>query len=173
MNEEEHESFARFFCPCLTVVGRFYRTLMQYQPMPLNTDEEEERDVFQARSTIVEESAHSYCPTANSSVLQMSERTLSTRLPADECVICLGEFNGENPVMHTLCACGENRTKFHYPCLLIWLDKRDTCPSCNSYLFFEVNITICQNIKPTPDILLPNELIHVFFNTIGKRGCLY
>ncbi|GAB5034036.1 Hypothetical protein NocV09_01601470 [Nannochloropsis oceanica] len=42
---------------------------------------------------------------------------------AHECVICLEEFTRENPEMHTLCSCGENRARFHYPCLLIYLER--------------------------------------------------
>jgi len=57
-----------------------------------------------------------------------------------ECVICLGDFDDSNPVIPTLCNCGENRTLFHLPCLLLWIDKnRDkaTCPACDSQLFFQ------------------------------------
>lgn len=54
-----------------------------------------------------------------------------------ECVICLEEFSNENPAMHTLCACGENKALFHYPCLLLWLENKRTCPSCSSELFYE------------------------------------
>lgn len=57
-----------------------------------------------------------------------------------ECVICLGEFDSANPLIPTLCNCGENRTHFHLPCLLAWIDKNKneaTCPSCGGPLYFE------------------------------------
>jgi hypothetical protein len=62
----------------------------------------------------------------------------------EECVICLGEFTKQNPVMPTLCSCGENRAKFHYPCLLLYLNKKSVCPSCNSTLFYQVSDTVSE-----------------------------
>jgi hypothetical protein len=56
----------------------------------------------------------------------------------EECVICLDIFSRDNPRVHTLCKCGANKAYFHYPCLLAWLDRRNTCPSCFSELFHEV-----------------------------------
>ena len=56
----------------------------------------------------------------------------------NECVICLAEFTIENPKMLTLCACGEQRTLFHYPCLLLYLEKKKICPYCNQELFYQV-----------------------------------
>jgi hypothetical protein len=70
----------------------------------------------------------------------------------DECVICLSEFSVHNPVMPTLCSCGENKAKFHYPCLLIWLEKKNTCPACDQTLFYQVRITILNQLL-TPSIL--------------------
>lgn len=54
-----------------------------------------------------------------------------------ECVICLGEFTADNPRVYTLCRCGENKTHFHYPCLLVWLDQKTICPTCSAELFFQ------------------------------------
>mmetsp|Transcript_34483 Transcript_34483/g.50060 ORF Transcript_34483/g.50060 Transcript_34483/m.50060 type:complete len:280 (-) Transcript_34483:92-931(-) len=55
----------------------------------------------------------------------------------DECVICMEGFSDDNPRMPTLCGCGENKTYFHLPCLLVWIDKNDTCPSCREKLTWE------------------------------------
>ncbi|KAJ1411207.1 hypothetical protein B484DRAFT_455658 [Ochromonadaceae sp. CCMP2298] len=54
-----------------------------------------------------------------------------------ECIICMGEFDRDNPVMCTLCACGENRSLFHYPCLLLWLERKNSCPNCSSVLYYQ------------------------------------
>lgn len=61
---------------------------------------------------------------------------LSQHLPP-ECVICLDEFSADNPKVHTLCQCGENKACFHFPCLLAWLDHRPTCPTCAAVLYYE------------------------------------
>eukprot|EP01036_Dinobryon_divergens_P059295 gene59295-79123_t len=39
-------------------------------------------------------------------------------VPEQECVMCLGPFDETDPMMPTLCLCGENKALFHYPCLL-------------------------------------------------------
>jgi len=65
--------------------------------------------------------------------------TTSNSLP-EECVICLQEFDNENPLIPTLCNCGIGKTRFHLPCLLAWIDKNkseSSCPSCGGALFFE------------------------------------
>jgi hypothetical protein len=56
----------------------------------------------------------------------------------NECVICLDEFSVDNPPMLTLCACGENKTSFHYHCLLLWLQRKTSCPNCARRLFYQV-----------------------------------
>ena len=56
----------------------------------------------------------------------------------NECVICLDEFSVDNPPMLTLCACGENRTSFHYHCLLLWLQRKTSCPNCARRLYYQV-----------------------------------
>ena len=58
----------------------------------------------------------------------------------NECVICLDEFSADNPPMLTLCACGENRTSFHYHCLLLWLQRKTSCPNCARRLYYQVNL---------------------------------
>ena len=55
----------------------------------------------------------------------------------DECVICMEGFNDDNPRMPTLCRCGENKTYFHLPCLLLWTDKNGECPSCRQHITWE------------------------------------
>ena len=70
--------------------------------------------------------------------LLQSHTSHTSREP--ECVICLDEFDNSNPAMMTLCACGENRTLFHYPCLLLWLEKKSTCPNCSSDLYYQVSL---------------------------------
>ena len=49
----------------------------------------------------------------------------------------LGEFTDDNPVMPTLCRCGENRALFHYPCVIQWKEKYDWCPSCKETLYYQ------------------------------------
>jgi hypothetical protein len=77
------------------------------------------------------------------------EVELSTLRPP-ECIICLGEFDQDNPVMYTLCACGENRTLFHYPCLLLWLEQKNSCPNCNSVLYYQVRLPL-PFVSPVAD----------------------
>jgi hypothetical protein len=48
----------------------------------------------------------------------------------------------DNPRMPTLCGCGENRAKFHYPCLLLYLEKKRSCPVCSQDLYYQVHIYI-------------------------------
>jgi len=55
----------------------------------------------------------------------------------EECVICMGEFDHQNPQMLSLCDCGMNKTLFHYQCLLEWMSKDRNCPSCRSELLWE------------------------------------
>jgi RNA polymerase subunit RPABC4/transcription elongation factor Spt4 len=47
-----------------------------------------------------------------------------------ECVICLMEFNAQNRMASTLCACGLNMALFHKSCLRQYLTQRSTCPNC-------------------------------------------
>lgn len=54
-----------------------------------------------------------------------------------ECLVCLEEFSVDNPQMPTLCACGDNRVFFHYPCLLIYLQDKKNCPICNRELYYQ------------------------------------
>lgn len=56
-----------------------------------------------------------------------------------ECIICLEIFNINNPLTLTLCSCGMNKTNFHLPCLLLWIEKNRniSCPVCRSDLYFE------------------------------------
>jgi hypothetical protein len=72
-----------------------------------------------------------------------------------ECVICLDEFTAENPSMLTLCTCGENRTYFHYQCLLLWLQRKCSCPNCGSRLYYQVYFHI-------PHFFYPILLIFTF-----------
>ena len=51
-----------------------------------------------------------------------------------ECVICMENFDPQNPQMLTLCGCGMNKTLFHYQCLLEWLSKDPSCPACRNEL---------------------------------------
>lgn len=71
-----------------------------------------------------------------------------------ECVICLEEFSKENPLIHTLCACGENKTLFHYPCLLLWLEKKNICPNCSSTLFFQASRQILLLLSSTFPLII-------------------
>ena len=55
-----------------------------------------------------------------------------------ECVLCLDVFTEDNPMIPTLCACGESKSHFHYQCLYAWVEKSSVCPTCSSGLFFQV-----------------------------------
>jgi hypothetical protein len=79
-------------------------------------------------SRISEETRHTSGSTTCSTLL----------IQDDECVICLGEFCSENPQVFTLCSCGENRSKFHYPCLVMWMERKQVCPTCDKSLFYQV-----------------------------------
>lgn len=45
----------------------------------------------------------------------------------DVCPTCLEIYNDENPKMFL--QCGHH---FHYPCVLEWFQRKDTCPVCDS-----------------------------------------
>mmetsp|Transcript_11389 Transcript_11389/g.11418 ORF Transcript_11389/g.11418 Transcript_11389/m.11418 type:complete len:155 (-) Transcript_11389:68-532(-) len=55
----------------------------------------------------------------------------------NECVICLDPFDMTNPMMPTLCSCGENKACFHYPCLLLWRENTSFCPVCRCTLYYQ------------------------------------
>jgi hypothetical protein len=67
----------------------------------------------------------------------INANTEVSNLP-NECIICLEEFDNQNPAMHTLCACGENKVLLHYPCLLLWIETKNVCPTCSSTLYYQV-----------------------------------
>lgn len=69
---------------------------------------------------------------------KISTATICEANNRNECVICLDEFSKDNPPMLTLCACGENKTSFHYHCLLLWLQRKSTCPNCGRRLYYQV-----------------------------------
>lgn len=55
----------------------------------------------------------------------------------DECVMCMEGFDDTNPRMPTLCGCGENKTFFHLPCLLNYVDQNPNCPVCGEKITWE------------------------------------
>ena len=56
----------------------------------------------------------------------------------DECVICMEPFHPTlNPRMPTACGCGDNKTYFHLPCLLTWVERDVTCPGCRERLIWQ------------------------------------
>ena len=56
----------------------------------------------------------------------------------DECVICMEPFHSTlNPQMPTACGCGDNKTYFHLPCLLTWVERDVTCPGCRERLIWQ------------------------------------
>jgi hypothetical protein len=58
--------------------------------------------------------------------------------PVAPCVCVCVRVVQDNPEMHTLCACGENRCRFHYPCLLAYIERSGSrCPACRAPLYFE------------------------------------
>jgi len=57
-----------------------------------------------------------------------------------ECVICMEEFDEENPRLRTHCACGENRVTTHRECIERWRESKNTCPLCRSLLFLEEDL---------------------------------
>lgn len=81
-------------------------------------------------------------------------------------------YDTGNPKMLTLCGCGEHRANFHYPCLLLYLQKKKTCPVCNQELFYQVsnylfiNLFVCLFVYLI--IYLP-----IFYLFIHLRVCLH
>ena len=72
--------------------------------------------------------------------LSLQDSSVAAAPIEPECVICMDPFDDDNPEMRTLCACGENRTRFHYPCLLLYLtrpESNQSCPTCRSQLYYE------------------------------------
>ena len=70
--------------------------------------------------------------------------TIHTHTHAATGVICLDGFTPDNPEMRTLCSCGENRARFHYPCLIEYIQRSSrrrrgppVCPTCRGPLYFE------------------------------------
>ena len=54
-----------------------------------------------------------------------------------ECIICMEEFDSNNPEINTLCKCGINRAHWHLMCLMQWLEKDSNCPVCREPIFYE------------------------------------
>jgi hypothetical protein len=81
----------------------------------------------------------SYQNDRNDTTISSNSESSSTGLAAaaGECLVCLEEFSLDNPQMPTLCACGDNRALFHYPCLLTYLEGKKTCPICNRELYYQ------------------------------------
>ena len=61
----------------------------------------------------------------------------SCQIAEIECIMCLDEFSEENPMIPTLCACGESKSHFHYQCLYTWLEKSSKCPCCRAELYYQ------------------------------------
>lgn len=55
----------------------------------------------------------------------------------DECLMCMEGFDESNPRMPTLCGCGVNKTYFHLPCLLNYVQQNPCCPVCNEKITWE------------------------------------
>ena len=79
-----------------------------------------------------------------------------------ECVVCLEEFNADNPRMPTLCSCGDNRVFFHYSCLLTYLEDKRHCPICRTELYYQV----C-------DVLLVAAILGVTLNHFLVHSCVF
>jgi hypothetical protein len=56
-------------------------------------------------------------------------------VPQDEdddfCPTCLEDYTAENPKIWT--QCGHH---FHMPCIFEWMERKDTCPMCESKMVF-------------------------------------
>ncbi len=84
-----------------------------------------------------------------------------------ECVICLEEFTEvcsslfvfypilflslyqNDPIIPTLCSCGENKALFHLPCLLHYRNRYNYCPVCKGNLYFQVFDLFCLLLTTT------------------------
>jgi hypothetical protein len=75
-------------------------------------------------------------------LLQLNNDCKNENIDYKECLICLDNFTINNPLTLTLCSCGMNKTNFHLPCLLLWIEKNGkiVCPICNGNLYFEENL---------------------------------
>ena len=69
--------------------------------------------------------------------LCVNSRSLSSSPSPRECIICMEEFDSNNPEINTLCKCGINRAHWHLMCLMQWLEKDSTCPVCREPIFYE------------------------------------
>lgn len=76
-----------------------------------------------------------------------------------ECVLCLDVFTEDNPMIPTLCACGESKSHFHYQCLYAWMEKSSSCPTCSSGLFFQVIHSLYHTLTP-PSTQTSHSLCH-------------
>ena len=71
------------------------------------------------------------------SMTLLADANLLTHEATLECILCLDDFDQENPMIPTLCACGESKAHFHLACLFAWLEKSKTCPYCRAELFYQ------------------------------------
>ena len=69
--------------------------------------------------------------------LCVKSRSLSSSPSPRECIICMEEFDSNNPEINTLCKCGVNRAHWHLMCLMQWLEKDNNCPVCREPIFYE------------------------------------
>ena len=85
-----------------------------------------------------------------------------------ECVVCLEEFDADNPRMPTLCSCGDNRALFHYPCLLTYLEDKRHCPICRTELYYQVcdDFSECSSMHKSK----PFSFSFLFFMTEQEMG---
>lgn len=62
---------------------------------------------------------------------------LGTDEDDDFCPTCLEAYDDGNPKIFT--RCGHH---FHMPCIYEWLERKDTCPMCESKMVFEEDLLI-------------------------------
>nr|XP_010932191.2 E3 ubiquitin-protein ligase RNF12-A-like [Elaeis guineensis] len=71
-------------------------------------------------------------PTSQKETEKTDAQLLSGDLDDEECPICFEEYNIENPKLILKC-----RHHHHMQCILQWMEKNPTCPTCNQVMTFD------------------------------------
>ena len=54
------------------------------------------------------------------------------------CSICCDEYNQEDKILKMNCV---GKHVYHYNCIIVWLQKKRTCPNCNTNALGNTNNT--------------------------------
>ncbi|XP_026662324.2 E3 ubiquitin-protein ligase AIRP1-like [Phoenix dactylifera] len=90
---------------------------------PLHTESKNEKMVS---------STHKGDTTPQKETRRTDAQPLSGDLDDKECPICLEEYDIENPKLILNC-----RHHYHMQCILQWMERSATCPTCNRVMTFD------------------------------------